>query len=197
MASFPASRLGSPRPSPSPRRPGSWPGRHCVLARTRHRRLEPRLGRWWAAPRLHHPSSPRHPLQLLPRRDRGAWHPLKVAQKSGDVQNRMLVQAGQVLLSAPTRGARQLATLTRRQLRGCLQELVRQSGTADSRLSVMDWNGAPVAGTPAAGLLGELGFRYDSQGCLCWPPPRAGAAPTSSNPGRLPALLPGLGGSLL
>jgi hypothetical protein len=95
----------------------------------------------------------------------------------------MIMQAGQVLLFAKTWSVTQLASLTQRQLRACLEQYRGCRVHDEHRLCVRDWNREPVEGSPAAGLLGELGFRYDAKRALRWPggsqdeAPKAAAIP--------------------
>jgi ATP-dependent helicase Lhr and Lhr-like helicase len=78
-----------------------------------------------------------------------------------------LVQAGQVLLFW---NSHLLAKLKRKQLSKCLAAL-RDLGTAlNSSVDFLLWNGHPIDVHPVAGFLYEQGFRFNSQGRMCWPP---------------------------
>jgi hypothetical protein len=95
--------------------------------------------------------------------------------RQGNLVRRMVVQAGQVLLC----GEQQLAPLTRRQLAGCLEPLKHDYAGQEVSVSFWSWNGYPIDASPVAGLLGELGFRFDARGHLCWPPSgEKGSAPS-------------------
>ena len=92
---------------------------------------------------------------------------LKRRMKSGNLIHHMVVQAGQVLIFED----RQLATLTRRQLVRCVEELRQSYRAISSTMRVGRWNGHPIEVSPVGQVLWELGFRFDGRRTLCWPPP--------------------------
>ncbi len=88
-------------------------------------------------------------------------------QRRGNFVARVVVQAGQVLLY---RGSQQLVTLTRRQLVRCIEQLRHGPAGRPVRTRVAAWNGYPIDVSPVAGVLWELGFRFDKRGTMSWPP---------------------------
>ena len=91
------------------------------------------------------------------------------AVRSGNVRRRMVVQAGQVLVHRTT----QLATLSRRELSRCVEQLKRDCAGEPLRVQVKAWNGHPIDVSPVADLLWQLGFRFESPREMGWPPRRA------------------------
>ena len=97
---------------------------------------------------------------------------LRRAVRSGNVQHRMAIQAGQVLLFHDG-NIRQLATLTRKQLARCVEALTHDFVGDQVKIGLHNWNDYPIDGSPAAGLLWEKGFRFEKQNKMTFPPTRS------------------------
>ena len=103
---------------------------------------------------------------------------LRRRMRRGNLVHRLAVQAGQVLVYQDT----QLASLTRRQLARCIDALRHDCGGNPVRTALRRWNGYPVDVSPVAGLLWEMGFRFEGSRGMVWPP-RKSAAGDPPEPG--------------
>ena len=90
----------------------------------------------------------------------------KPMMRRGNLIARLVVQAGQVLLY----DTMQLATLTRRQLSRCIEQLKHDYAGTELQMSVREWNGYPIDVSPVAGLLYEQGFRFGKDRHMWYPP---------------------------
>ena len=95
--------------------------------------------------------------------ERGAVLPR--AARRGNIIHHTTVQAGQALVY----NTQQLVTLTRAQLRRCLKARIEDGMGRDVTVHVREWNEHPIAESPVASLLHELGFRLDGRGFMCYP----------------------------
>jgi ATP-dependent helicase Lhr and Lhr-like helicase len=110
--------------------------------------------------------------------ERGTPYPRRV--RRGNVVHKLILQAGQVLVYETT----QLATLTRRQLSRCVEAL-RGDGTGkETRAALTEWNDHPIDISPVAGLLWEMGFRFETPTRMASPPRRALKVPAPANDAR-------------
>jgi len=87
--------------------------------------------------------------------------------RQGNFISSQVLQAGQVLLFW---NSHLLAKLSRKQLSLCLTALCDLGTALNIPVTFMLWNGHPIDVHPVAGFLYEQGFRFNSRGCMCWPP---------------------------
>ncbi len=97
---------------------------------------------------------------------------LQRTQKRGNLLHSMLIQAGQVLIFGKSWDARQLVALDATKLSACIELMKGEILGNDEQLHLRRWNGHPIDMSPVSKLLWQSGFRFNSRGELCWPPPR-------------------------
>ncbi|MDP6779271.1 MAG: hypothetical protein QGI83_21130, partial [Candidatus Latescibacteria bacterium] len=88
-----------------------------------------------------------------------------------------VVRSGRPVLHA----GHQVETLTRGQLRDCVDALRWTPSGEEARTTFRTWNGRPIDTSPVSDVLWEMGFRFDRPGQMAWPPQRE-----TGDPPRVP-----------
>jgi ATP-dependent helicase Lhr and Lhr-like helicase len=92
---------------------------------------------------------------------------LQRSARRGNVIHHTTMQAGQALVY----NTQQLVTLTRTQLRRCLQTRMQDGMGRQVALDIRSWNDHPIDGSPVASVLHTIGFRLDGRRCMRFPAP--------------------------
>lgn len=94
----------------------------------------------------------------------------RTAMKSGNLHNRVILQAGQALMFESSGHIRVLNVLDREQVETCVTILRDDYRKFDVTMRVNNWNGHPIDVSPASGIFWAQGFRFDGRNWFCYPP---------------------------